>query len=148
MPSPQNHEEALVADLRAAIQARAAGLWHVEPTRLVLRAFVPAPDLDETVAQDFADATRSLRRDQRHLGIVEACAADAVVVSRAAALPAEIGSGRWLRAFHATRSVAVPLHDASGRVIGILSVALGDDPRGDDDVAAVVREHGGRWLPS
>jgi hypothetical protein len=45
-------------------------------------------------------------------------------ISRAEELPPDSGSGRWLRAFGASRSVAVPIIDAKGSVRGVISVAL------------------------
>jgi hypothetical protein len=53
-------------------------------------------------------------------------------------LPADSGSGRWLRAFGAGRSVAVPIRDERGAVAGVFSVALlANDPI--DDPAVIDR---------
>ena len=61
---------------------------------------------------------------QTSLGIVTAALTGQPAISRVAELPADSGSGRWLRSFGADRSVAVPWLDQQGSVQGILSVAL------------------------
>jgi hypothetical protein len=78
------------------------------------------------------------------LGIVKACEAARVVVSRAAELAPEIGSGHWLQAFGAARSVAVPLLDERDRVAGILSVAIGEGTA-DEEVVESIRAAGSLW---
>jgi hypothetical protein len=119
-----------------ALNARAAGLWHVEGEALVQDAFAPAPDLPPDVASAFARATLSVPLDRLALGIVRAAVERRVIVSIAAELPPEAGSGYWLRAFGAARSIAVPL-DAGRRV---LSVAVPDScPLDEEAVAEVVR---------
>ena len=111
--SPPGVPERL-ADLARALSARAAGVWRVEGDRLVQVAFVAGEGLAEEVARAFAEATRSVSRAQGDLGIVRAATLGVVTASRTAELPAETGSGFWLRAFGASRSVAVPLLDARG----------------------------------
>lgn len=111
-------------------------------------AFVAAADLPAEVASSFAEATQAVPFSRSNLGIVQAATTAAVAVSRVADLPAEAGSGRWLRAFEAERSVAVPLLDPSGVVAAVLSVALDAAPPGDDEVASVVRAHGLTLLPA
>src|SRR5262249_40749833 len=54
-------------------------------------------------------------------------------------LPAESGSGLWLRRFVATRSIAVPVRDRHGSVYGVLSMALGEGPPDDATVAERLR---------
>ncbi|MBX6312230.1 MAG: hypothetical protein IRY99_04825 [Isosphaeraceae bacterium] len=143
MTPPRDPVEAL----RRSLDARAAGLWCVAGDRLQLAAFAPAPDLPAAVAEGFARATDSVGLDQTSLGIVQAAMTARPAVSVAAALPAEVGSGRWLRAFGASRSVAVPLGDSSGRVVMVLSVALPEGPDGDEVIAERVWQFGQR-LPT
>jgi hypothetical protein len=140
-------QEAGVAELLRAVGARAAGLWTVEPTRLVQAAFVACAEMPAAVAAEFAAATRVVPLTDRSLGIVAAVAAGTPWVSRASELDAASGSGRWLRAFGAERSVAVPLADATGRVAAVLSVALGPSEEPDDAVAARVRAAGRALQP-
>jgi DNA-binding IclR family transcriptional regulator len=130
-PGPSDQLEAL----RAAVSARAAGWWQVYSGRLGLVAFAAAADLPEEVAREFAAATQSIALEPSGLGIVKAALAGETAESRAADLPPDAGSGLWLRRFGAARSVAVPLRDASGHVVGVVSVALGEEPPRDAIVA-------------
>jgi len=122
-----------MAALRA-LEGRAIGLWRVETARLVQVAF-EAPPIDPDVARRFAEATRSLGLDRLNLGIVKAATVGQVAVSVVAELNPDSGSGYWLRAFDAERSVAVPLEGADGRVGWVFSIALGMSP----DAAEVAR---------
>jgi hypothetical protein len=137
-----------LADLARALSARAAGVWRVEGDRLVQVAFVAGEGLAEEVARAFAEATRSVSRAEGDLGIVRAANLGVVAASRAAELPAEGGSGLWLRAFGASRSVAVPLLDARGSVHAIVSVALADSPLDDRAVADRIRSGSSGWTIS
>jgi len=109
------------------LDGRAIGLWRVDADRLVQLGFL-APPLDAALAERFAAATASVSRDQIGLAIVKAAEQRKTVVSMADQLPAETGSGYWLRAFGTERSVAVPLQGASGDVCWVLSIALGRLP--------------------
>jgi hypothetical protein len=128
MNSPSSREQIpcheTVAAVCAALHARAAGYWHLESRRLIQVAFAPGEGLDPDAARQFAEATRSVSMDQSGLGIVAAAVSGQIAVSRVAELPPDSGSGRWLRAFGAARSVAVPLSDDRGEVRGVFSVAL------------------------
>jgi hypothetical protein len=117
-----------LAALRARVVGRAAGAWRVEAGRLEQVAFDPAPDLTPEVAEGFAQATRSVELARGDLGIVRAAVSGRVVVSLASGLPADRGSGYWLRAFGASRSVAVPIAGEDGEVSLVVSVALGPEP--------------------
>src|SRR4051794_28585393 len=99
------------AALLQALNARAAGCWRVAGDRLEQLTFIPGHDLDDTVAREFAQATRSVALSQTELGIVQAVRTGEAVVSRAGELPVDTGSGFWLQRFGATRSVAVPIRD-------------------------------------
>ena len=121
--SPPDWLVALVHDL----SARAAGLWDRQEDFLRLEAFVAAEDMPLYVAQGFAQATRKVPLDRTGLGIVKAAMEQTVVTSWAAELPDDGGSGTWLRAFQAERSVAVPLLDAQGRTRAVIAIALGSD---------------------
>lgn len=134
-----------LADLARALSARAAGVWRVDGDRLVQVAFVAGDGLAEEVARAFAEATRSVSRAQGDLGIVRAANLGVVTASRTAEIPAETGSGLWLRAFGASRSVAVPLFDASGSVHAVVSVALAESPLDDRAVADRIRSGSPVW---
>lgn len=96
---------------------------------LLQLAFEAAPDMPDAVARGFAEATRVVPLDRLELGIVKAAVERRTVVSVAVDLDPTAGSGYWLRAFGADRSVAVPRRDRSGTVVGVFSVAMvGDDP--------------------
>lgn len=123
--------------LRAGLGARAAGFWKREGSSLVLAAFAAHPELPAAVASRFVEATHTVALDpsRKDLGIVGAALDGDFRVSRVAELPAERGSGYWLRAFGAERSVAVPLEDGS-----VGSVALPADRHEDDgEVAERIR---------
>lgn len=138
---------AVVAALLRATGARAAGLWRVEGGCLVQAAFVACPEMPAEVARAFADATRSVALTEVPLGIVSAAVSGVPRVSRAEELPSNSGSGRWLRAFGAERSIAVPLRGAADTVIAVLSVALPSSRLNDDEVAEQVRAAGRSWKP-
>jgi hypothetical protein len=125
--------------LRRELNARATGLWHVEGDALVLDVFAPAEDMPADVAKGFSQATQRVPLSLRDLGVVRAALERQVVVSRAAELPPEVGSGYWLRAFGAERSVAVPLNE--GR--SVFSAAVPHSCRLDDEsIAQTVRRFG------
>ena len=117
-----------LADLRARLDGRAAGAWIVAGDRLDQLAFAPAPDLPIDVSRRFAEATRSVDLARVELAIARAAATGRPVVSIAAELPPDAGSGYWLRAFGAARSVAVPIDGSGGTVGLVVSVALGMEP--------------------
>lgn len=104
--------------------ARATGYWSVTSTGLRLVAFRAAVDMAAEVRDGFTEATRSIPLDRCDLSIVRAALEARPVVARATEWDAASGSGYWLRAFGAQRSVAVPLADAEGQVAAVLSVAL------------------------
>jgi hypothetical protein len=141
LPTPTDRLERL----RAGLNARAAGWYRVAGDRLEQVAFTAAPDMPPEVADDFARATRSVALDRTELGIVKAALTAAVAVSRVEELPAETGSGFWLRKFGASRSVAVPLGEGNGPVARVVSLALGPPPPGDEETAAFIREAAERW---
>ena len=142
--SPSGVPERL-ADLVRALSARAAGVWRVEGDSLVQVAFVAGEGLPEVVAFSFAAATRSVSWASGGLGIVRAATLGVVTTSRTEELPAESGSGLWLRAFGASRSVAVPLFHAQGGVHAVVSVALADSPLDDQAVADRIRSDPLGW---
>jgi hypothetical protein len=124
--------------------ARAAGLWIRDADQLIQRAFVPSPELDNDVAESFAEATRVVSLAASGLGIVQAALTGHVVQSIAAELPSGSGSGWWLRAFGATRSVAVPIGENDRGSLEILSVALPSLEPEASLVAQIIRRVGGR----
>jgi hypothetical protein len=140
-PSPDN----LLAGLRERLGARAAGWWRVSGDRLELVAFASAPDMPEEVARSFAEATRSVALSRSELGIVRAAASGHVTVSLASELPAESGSGLWLRRFGATRSVAVPVRAHGPGVARIVSLALRDGPASDLRIATTIESIASAW---
>ncbi len=131
-----------VASLLRDLGARAAGLWWVEGECLVQAAFVRSSELSVQVADDFAAATRIVPRSETRLGIVGAVTTGETTVSRVSELPETVGSGLWLRAFGAERSIAVPLRDDRGILQGVLSVALPDQSVSDEEIASKVRAAG------
>lgn len=124
-----------MSELRLDLGARAVGYWWLAGRWLEQVAFVASPALPPDVARGFAEATRSVSLAQEDLGIVKAALSNAVTVSRAEELAGDTGSGYWLRAFGASRSVAVPLHDLKGAVRAVLAVALADGSLDDAAVA-------------
>jgi hypothetical protein len=85
--------------------------------------------------------------DRTQLGIVQAALSGQVIVSRAARLPNDAGSGGWLRRFGAARSVAVPIRNARKVVRAVCSVGLNDDRIDSRDVADLVRSAFWGWPP-
>ncbi len=133
-----------VAELCAALGACAAGYWKLdqESARLVQLGFVPGVGLDPEVGRQFASATATVSLSQMNLGIVAAALTGRPAVSRVDELPADSGSGRWLRAIGANRSVAVPLSDAHGLLRGVFSVALPPSCQLDDHaIVESIREN-------
>ncbi len=140
---PPDDLRARVAGICATLGACAAGYWRLDQDaeRLVQLAFVPGVGLDPEVSRQFATATATVPLSQTSLGIVAAALTGQPTVSRVAELPANSGSGRWLRAFGADRSVAVPLSDVRGSVHGVFSVALPKYCQLDDhEVVESIRE--------
>jgi hypothetical protein len=136
-----------VDELRDALEAKAVGFWWVDTDCLKMMAFSASPRLAEGVPQSFVDATEFVPLDRTELGIVAAATTGTVVVSRAAELPAETGSGYWLRAFGAARSVAVPIVGTEGATCVVVSAALADGSD-DDDVADRIRGLVKQWIPT
>jgi hypothetical protein len=132
--------------LRSHLGARAAGAWRLEGERLARLSFDAAPDLPAGVAARFAGATVSVPIDRRDLGIVAAVVEGHRVVSIAADLPPGAGSGYWLRAFAADRSVAVPIVGEDGAVVGVVSVALAGMGWADDAVEALLTDEAAGWF--
>lgn len=127
-----------VAEVCAALGARAAGYWQLDQDteRLVQLGFVPGVGLDPEVARQFAAATGTVPLSQTGLGIVAAALTGQPAVSHVENLPADSGSGRWLRAFGASRSVAVPIRGEGAKIQGVFSVALAADSTLGDQIAA------------
>ena len=142
-----NGVDSRVEALRARLDARAAGLWRVVGDRIELLAFAAAADMPREVAERFAAASRAVGLDRRDLGVVNAVAERSPAVSIAGRLPVDVGSGYWLRAFGAARSVAVPLTDQAGVIHAVLSAALPTlGPPDDEEVIALIRDHGAATL--
>ena len=96
------------------------------------------------VASTFAENTRNVSLDAKDLGIVKAALTGRVAVSLLEELPADSGSGLWLRRFEASCSVAVPIVDDESCEIAVVSLALAD--RGDDAVVSrAIRETASSW---
>jgi hypothetical protein len=132
-----------VAHVSTVLSARAAGYWRLdrESDQLALVAFVAGEGLDSEVARAFETATREVPLVDKSLGIVAAALTAQPTVSRIRELSPDSGSGRWLWAFGADRSVAVPICTEERRVIGVLSAALTAGSKLDDDeVVEQIRE--------
>lgn len=130
----------LVQSLLDKLGARAAGLWRLRDGHLAQLAFAACDDMPAEVAAEFAGATRLVPMGRTDLGIVLAAVSGAFVASTVDDADAAAGSVRWLRAFGAKRSVAVPVSGADGASL-ILSVALGPDDRGHREISAIVAGH-------
>ena len=141
---PRDIDEGLAA-LRRRLGARAAGAWRVEGDRLVGLAFATTDDMPPEVAGRFRAMSASVPLDLRDLGIVAAALDGRRRVSHAAELPPDAGSGLWLRAFAADRSVAVPIAGAAGAVVGVVSVAL-VGAAADDEVEDSLRRAASGWF--
>ena len=131
-----------VAELCMALGGCAAGYWQLDQDteRLVQLSFVPGAGLDPEIGRQFAAATATVPLSQTNLGIVAAALTGQPAVSRVADLSADSGSGRWLRAFGASRSVAVPIRGEGGKIQGVFSVALAaNSTLGDRIVAERIR---------
>src|SRR3954465_40501 len=96
-----------LAELRVDLEARAAGYWWHAGNWLEQVAFVASRSLAADVVEGFAEATRSVPLSQTELGIVRAALSGEPTILRVSELPESDGSGYWLRAFGAVRSVAV-----------------------------------------
>lgn len=129
-----DHVRTSVVRVCEAVGARAAGYWELdlENHRLVQIAFVSGAGLAPDLGREFEAATRTASLNQKDLGIVAAALSGQPAISRVDELPPDSGSGRWLRVFGASRSVAVPARDVHNTVRGVLSVALPRDIRTDD----------------
>jgi hypothetical protein len=145
MVTPPPEVARSLASLRSSLGARAAGVWRVEVDELIQLAFDATPDMPAEVAARFASATFTVPLDRRELGIVAAVESARRVVSRAEDLPPDSGSGYWLRAFGADRSVAVPIAGPTG-IAGVVSVALAGSEWADDAVEALLRERASEWF--
>lgn len=121
--------------LGTSLNARAAGLWEVRGGRLLQVEFWAAPELDPEIARGFREATLAVPLDRVDLGIVAAVAEGRPRVSIAKLLPADAGSGLWLRKFGADRSIAVPCV-REGRAVGVASIAVD----GEVDEARAIAE--------
>ena len=146
MPCVTDDVRSRLAALRERLVARAAGFWSVNGDRLDQVAFDAAPDMPADVSERFRIATLSVPLDRHDLGIVSACRSGIRSVSLASNLPEDVGSGYWLRAFDAGRSVAVPLVDRSGTVVAIISIALGVDDPPDEEIESILKTEVAGWL--
>lgn len=138
--SQSRHPEAVRAVLTLLLQSlpasRAAGFWSADDRRLVQQAFLAGPTLSDETANGFASATREVPLDRTDLSIARA-ALEGFAVAHVDDPSFAAGSGQWLRAFGALRSVAVALR-TEDELLGVMSVAVADDPRSDGELAAVV----------
>lgn len=113
-----------VSHVHAKACAVATGSWKYHDRRLALEFFKACPEMKPEVAAGFPQATADVPVTDTGLGIVLAARAGQTTEYRAIDLPPDAGSGYWIRAFEADRSVAVPQFDTSGQLIRILSVAV------------------------
>jgi hypothetical protein len=142
MDSGRVHRDVLIREQVSALCAEfgacAAGYWslHSDRRRLIQVVFVAGVGLDPSVGEEFAAATREVSLSDETLGIVVAVSTGQTAVSEAANLAADAGSGRWLRAFGASRSVAVPIRTEDGMIRGVFSIALRAETMIDDRLIA------------
>jgi hypothetical protein len=95
-----------LAGLCRELGACAVGYWKLDLERALLLqvAFVPGVGLDPETGRAFERATQVVPLRQQNLGIVVAAVSGRPAISRVAELPADVGSGAWLRSFGASRS--------------------------------------------
>lgn len=135
-----------VAHVHDRAGARATGSWRFADGRLLLEAFMAWPEMRPEVVEGFPLATADVPVTDTGLGIVRAARTKEVTEYRAEDLPAESGSGYWLRAFPADRSIAVPQLDASGDLVRILSVAVAGLDEPVTTYESIVRDVYSRYL--
>ncbi|MDX2039388.1 MAG: hypothetical protein SFX72_22270 [Isosphaeraceae bacterium] len=135
----QDSDATRVADIRVRLGARAAGAWRLSDDSLVRTAFSHATDMPEDVVSSFCSASERFRLSDVEFGVVKAAVELLPVVSRRSHSGSP-GSGRWLEAFDADRSIAVPILDDSGRLAAVFAVALAADRFSDEEVADLVTE--------
>ena len=135
----------LLSRVRSGLDARAAGLWWVEGESLLQLAFDAALDMPCDVAADFARVTQVVSLLSRPFGIVAAATQGCLAVSIASELAADVGSGFWLRAFKAQRSIAVPLIEGT-RVFAVVAVALAELDRSASAIEETLRAEAMRWF--
>jgi len=113
----------------------AVGLWKVEGDSLTQQSFAAADQFDQTVAEEFVAATRSVPLAETTLGIVNAVVNRRSAWARATETEGDLRrSAGWLGRFQSACSLSCPLNDASGTPVGVLAVSwrelVGeDDPR-------------------
>jgi hypothetical protein len=137
--------QARLDEIRARLEARAAGVWQIVEQSLELVVFVAANDMEPSVSLGFAEATRSVELSSKPLGIVGAAMFGEPSVSIAAELPDDVGSGYWLRQFVAVRSVAVPIFH-EGDVIGVISVATTTLDQPVDEIETILTAESAGWF--
>lgn len=128
-----------LAALLRACGGRAIGVWVVHGDELRIAAFDSSPELSSDVARRFTETSASVGLSQTTLGIVRAVLIGEPVVSIAADLHPETGSGLWLRAFGAERSIAVPIRGDNGGVRAVISVATSTDRAANDAIVEALR---------
>lgn len=136
-----------VAYVHEKAGARATGSWRYADRRLSIEYFMACPEMKPEVAEGFPKATADVPVTDTGLGIVLAARAGVTTEYRAIDLPPDAGSGYWIRAFEADRSVAVPQFDAAGNLKRILSVAVTGLDRPTDDYEAITLEAYRLFLP-
>jgi hypothetical protein len=108
-------------------KSRAAGCWRLEEGFLQLVGFGWASDMPDEVSRGFQEATRSVPLDQTGLGIVKAAITDQPAIGRRDGHATGLdGSASWIVRFGANSSLAVPIHDETTRVVGVLAVSTAD----------------------
>ena len=127
------------AEIGRVLDARAVGVWSVRGDHLDQDRFWSGPDLPDDVARAFAVATLRVSMAMTGLAIVKVAVEARPLVSIAADLPPDSGSGYWLRRFGATRSFALPIVQR-GRVLRVVSAAVADADRDEAEIFAAMRE--------
>lgn len=137
-----------VAFVHQKAHARATGSWLYVNKRLTIEFFMACPEMKIEVAEGFPKATADVPVTDTGLGIVLAARAGVTTEYRAIDLPPDAGSGYWIRAFEADRSVAVPQFDAAGKLKRILSVAVIGLDRPSTDYESIILEAYRLFLPA
>lgn len=113
------------------VGAVATGLWRLDGDMLRQVCFF-GPRIDDQAGQAFANATFALPLLNLELGIVRAAVLKTPTLMIASELPADVGSGYWLRRFPAACSLAIPIPG------GVVSVALPEVPASTYEVVKIL----------
>ncbi len=115
--------EAVLADLLAALDGGAVGLWLVVGENLECAGFAAHAGMAAEVAKAFREATATVPRSRVDLGIGQAVASGEPTIAHVEAPEGPLaGSASWLERFGAVSSLSVPF-PTTGERRGVLAVS-------------------------